>query len=279
MLSIIVPNYNKEKYLQKCIKSILQQSLTNYEVIIVDDASTDSSRTIINEYASRDSRIKPIYLKKNGGVSNARNVGIRASKGQYVTMLDSDDFYWGTKKLEAEMKIIEEHGGNCLAYSYRVLVDEEGKPLKIEKDENRYVSGENKLFHFLTEPKANEYVQRDYIVPKNVLVEVGMYDSEITFYEDYDLFIRLVSKLPIYYTGINGTAYRIVENGLAHQFKNKDGRQYRVPLEIRKQYFSLLNKRQKIITIFVNATQRFAVELKILRRKIYIRSNIDNKER
>lgn len=272
MVSIIIPNYNKEKYLRQCIESVLNQTYTDIEVIIIDDVSTDSSREIILEYADKDSRVKPIFLKQNGGVSSARNTGILAAKGEYVTMLDSDDFYWNSGKIEAEMKIMDEHGGMCLTYSYRLLVDQDGKPLNSKRDESRYVSGTNMLYHFLTEKKANEYVQRDYIVPKKVLLDVGKYNTRDSYYEDYDLLLRLLNKCSIYYTGVYGTAYRIINNGLSQTQKKDDSRQFRVPIQIRKKYIKCIeNPKERKKAYFILCKQMILTEFKILRRRIYVR--------
>lgn len=90
MVSIIVPVYNAEKYLDECINSIRQQSYTNIEIILVDDGSTDSSVLICNHHAFADNRIN-LYSKKNGGVSSARNLGISKAKGEYIAFADADD--------------------------------------------------------------------------------------------------------------------------------------------------------------------------------------------
>ncbi len=90
MISIVIPVYNAEKYLHQCVDSILHQTYQNIEVILVDDGSTDSSREICEKYKSLDQRIRCFY-KENGGVSSARNYGIRCAKGDYIAFVDSDD--------------------------------------------------------------------------------------------------------------------------------------------------------------------------------------------
>lgn len=90
-ISIIIPVYNAEKTLCRCIDSILAQSLAEFEAIFVDDCSTDGSAAIIAEYARRDARIRLVSLKKNGGAGNARNVGIEHARGDYLSFVDSDD--------------------------------------------------------------------------------------------------------------------------------------------------------------------------------------------
>ena len=90
-VSIIVPVYKAEQYLHRCVDSILSQSFTDCELILVDDGSPDKSGKICDEYASRDSRIQVIH-KQNGGVSSARNAGLEVAHGEYVWFVDSDDW-------------------------------------------------------------------------------------------------------------------------------------------------------------------------------------------
>lgn len=90
-ISIIVPIYNVEEYLPKCIDSILAQTLTEFELILVDDGTPDNSGKICDEYAKKDNRIKVIH-KENGGVSSARNIGVDAACGEYIGFVDPDDY-------------------------------------------------------------------------------------------------------------------------------------------------------------------------------------------
>ena len=90
-VSVIVPVYNVEKYLCQCVDSIISQSFSDFQLILVDDGSTDCSPRICDDYAQKDSRIQVIH-KRNGGLSDARNEGINAAKGAFITFIDSDDF-------------------------------------------------------------------------------------------------------------------------------------------------------------------------------------------
>lgn len=90
-ISVIIPVYNAEPYLHQCIDSILAQSFTNYEILLIDDGSKDKSSEICDEYAVKDSRIK-VFHKENGGVSSTRNLGIDKAQGKWITFVDSDDF-------------------------------------------------------------------------------------------------------------------------------------------------------------------------------------------
>ena len=89
-ISVIIPLYNKEKYIAQTIESLLIQSFSDFEIVIVDDGSTDGSSSIIDSYAEKDNRITVFHIC-NGGVSRARNIGLDNSLGEYVTFVDSDD--------------------------------------------------------------------------------------------------------------------------------------------------------------------------------------------
>ena len=91
LISFIVPIYNVERYLQKCVDSILAQSYSNIEVVLVDDGSTDESVAICDSYANRDKRVQVIH-KENGGASSARNEGLSFAHGSYIAFIDSDDY-------------------------------------------------------------------------------------------------------------------------------------------------------------------------------------------
>ena len=91
LISVIVPVYNVELYLQQCIDSILNQTYSNLEIILIDDGSTDNSSIICDINLEKDHRIKVIH-KQNGGLSNARNVGVKNAQGKFVAFIDSDDY-------------------------------------------------------------------------------------------------------------------------------------------------------------------------------------------
>lgn len=120
LLSVIVPVYNVEAYLCRCVDSILSQSYRELEVILVDDGSKDASGRICDEYARRDSRVRVIH-KENGGLSSARNAGLEAAKGDYLTFVDSDD--WIEPESYGPMIDLLEENGAALVCGGRYDVD------------------------------------------------------------------------------------------------------------------------------------------------------------
>ncbi len=114
--SVVVPVYNVEKYLCECVDSILSQTFTDFELILVDDGSKDSSGEICDEYAQKDSRVKVIH-KENGGQSTARNTGIKAANGQYAIFIDSDDLYCDNHFFE-DIKNISTDNPDIIVFRY-----------------------------------------------------------------------------------------------------------------------------------------------------------------
>lgn len=130
LISIIVPVYNVELYLQKCIDSILNQTYRNKEIIIVDDGSTDNSINIINEYEKKYKEIQ-VVRQKNMGVSVARNVGLNLSNGQYVTFIDADDYIEEHAIEDMVDKIVKEKSDMCVFGFNTILENNSRKHTKI----------------------------------------------------------------------------------------------------------------------------------------------------
>ena len=127
LVSIITPSYNSSEFIEECVNSVISQTFINWEMIIVDDCSTDNSRERISKFSDKDERIKSIFLKENLGAAEARNVAIRESKGKYIAFLDSDDL-WNSNKLERQIAFMKE---NEIAFSYSTyqFMSEDGKRL------------------------------------------------------------------------------------------------------------------------------------------------------
>jgi len=126
-ISVIVPVYNTAQYLSKCLDSILNQTLKDIEIIIVNDGSKDNSQEIIDDYTKKDHRIKSI-LKENGGLSDARNVGIDGATGDYIAFVDSDD-YIDIMMLEKMYVLSQKHSSEIVMCDL-VKVDENGKQFR-----------------------------------------------------------------------------------------------------------------------------------------------------
>ena len=143
LISIIVPVYNVEKYLPRCIDSILMQTYSNFEVILVNDGSEDGSGQICDEYAAKDSRIKVIH-QSNAGVAAARNVALRSASGDYLGFVDSDD-YISSDMCEKVMKLFNQYDVDVVTFDC-CRVAEDGKELgRTETLDEGILSQENAL--------------------------------------------------------------------------------------------------------------------------------------
>lgn len=214
-LTVIIPNHNKEKYIVKCIESVLQQTILPKKIIIIDDCSTDRSIDKIFQIEDNENIIRVIPLKENVGVSKARNIGILEAQTQYITCLDSDDFYANRGKLENEWKLIEKNQG-CIAYSKLALADEEDNVQYPQINRKKYIEG-NIYKRLITGRFSLDAMIRDYVVDKNMVIESGMYNESRNLYEDLELLIKLSMKYEFLCTGEFGSAYRQTGTGLSNR--------------------------------------------------------------
>lgn len=128
MISIITPLYNKQKFIDCAIQSVLSQSFTDWEMIIVNDASDDNGAMVVERFSQTDQRIKLIHLAVNSGAAVARNLGLEKAKGRYIAFLDADDL-WEPQKLKRQLEFMEENG-HYFCYTNYGVIDEHGNILK-----------------------------------------------------------------------------------------------------------------------------------------------------
>jgi teichuronic acid biosynthesis glycosyltransferase TuaG len=124
-----MPVYNAAKTLSPSIESVLQQSHVDWELLLIDDGSTDGSRRLIEESAARDPRIQPVYLETNAGAAEARNVGVRKAKGRFIAFLDSDDLWLPTKLEKQVAKHLEQD--LAITFTDYEWIDSTGHSMKI----------------------------------------------------------------------------------------------------------------------------------------------------
>lgn len=155
LISVVLPIYNVEKYLERCVKSVCAQTYQNIEILLIDDGSTDNSRIMCDKYLNEDKRIR-VFHKKNGGLSDARNYGIEHARGEFITFIDSDD-YVDDDYVEYLYKIIKKYDTNMSICQHKVCYDNGS-----EKDYGKYgdISLNNKeciqkmMFHDVIDTSA-----------------------------------------------------------------------------------------------------------------------------
>lgn len=197
LISVVIPTYNRAKCISKTIDSVLAQTYKNYEVIVIDDGSTDNTRQVLEPYMSR---IRYIY-QENAGCASARNTGIRASCGQWIAFLDSDD-RWHTEYLERQM--------NCLAH---LPVEVSFTNVDFDYDGNKEFSGKNTDFsvatddfELLREPldlimTPNEFhtLLQGMLIARKLLKRMGGFDERFCWGTDMRLMLQLAMEAPIAY--------------------------------------------------------------------------------
>lgn len=150
MISVVVPVYNVEKYLSRCIESIINQTYRDVEILLIDDGSTDSSAKICKDYAIKDKRIVYMY-KNNGGLSDARNVAIKFAKGDYITFVDSDDYIHSTY-LSYLLSLIEKYNADIASCIHFETSEESFSANMIcEEKEDFCISGKEACKRMLTD--------------------------------------------------------------------------------------------------------------------------------
>lgn len=127
LISVITPSYNAEEYIEKTIQSVLNQTFSDWEMIIVDDCSTDGTRDILKRYEEDNERIHAIFLKENQGAAVARNTALSKAKGRYVAFLDSDDA-WKAEKLDKQLAFMRKHQ-HAFTFTAYELISQDGGPL------------------------------------------------------------------------------------------------------------------------------------------------------
>lgn len=150
LISVIIPVYNVEEYLRQCLDSVINQTYRNLEIILVDDGSTDSSGIMCDQYALTDSRIKVIH-KKNGGLSDARNVGLNNCHGEYIGFVDSDDWISHNMFEQAYIAIEKENADVCFFHSAYVYYD---KVKKLSYDQHRVLNNKEDMIALMFDGKG-----------------------------------------------------------------------------------------------------------------------------
>jgi len=191
LISVIMPAYNAEKFIAESIESVLAQTYTNWELIIVDDGSTDKTGNIARQYTSKDIRIKYIY-QENKKQCAARNNGIEQSNGKLIAFLDSDDI-WVSEKLEVQLKCMIENETSLVFSAGFVFADHIAHPHRIYSTISGTIGGDEAFKYLL---KQNFIPLPSVLVKKSVLNEVGGFDAspDIQNVEDYHLWLNLLLK-------------------------------------------------------------------------------------
>ena len=214
-ISIVVPVYNVENYLNTCVDSLLNQNFDEYEILLIDDGSTDSSPEICDDYSAKYDIVK-CYHKENGGLSSARNYGIERAKGEWIIFVDSDDYWLSKDVLQTLLQVAKDNSADFVRFEY-TAVDENGRYLY----EHCYDKKSNILDKRLSQYEmfhhgvAGEFFAWLYMARKE-LYEYERLDENRKYQEDIDFCIRLFAtkKFSCAYTKERFYAYRKRRNSI-----------------------------------------------------------------
>ena len=187
-VTVIIPTFNRGYCLAESIQSVLDQSFTNFELIVVDDGSTDNTLEVMNQFPD----IHKISMKKNRGVSFARNRGMEQARGEWIAFLDSDDL-WERHKLATQMKWVERHPDCHAVYTDEIWIRNGVRVNPMNK--HRKYSGD--IFRYclplcIVSPSS-------VLLRAELLNEVGGFDESMPVCEDYDLWLRIAIRFPFHF--------------------------------------------------------------------------------
>lgn len=229
-LAIVVPVYNVERYLCECIDSILVSSFTNFELLLIDDGSTDSSGTICNDYVQKDSRVK-VFHKPNGGVSSARNVGIEHTKAEWITFVDADDmvaptFFENLYRPVTEYSDIDFVQAGCENYQF-------GRITNIEQKYDFYVGSDKlKLLNQVRGLTFSKLYKTDILRSNGCFFDEKIHSTEdLQFTLEYILYVKK-------YTFIQETGYYYRRDNVSSITHTATNYPYKDCLYIFKQRFT-----------------------------------------
>jgi len=227
LVSVITPAYNCEKYIEECMESVINQTYQNWEMIIVNDKSTDNTKAIVEEYAKREPRIKLYNQDKNAGAAAARNKAIELSKGRFIAFLDSDDI-WKPNKLERQISFMLRNNYGFTFTSYEILSNKQ--------------SSKKKIFHVPQRINYDQYLKNTIIGCLTVIMDreiIGEIKVESGYLEDVLTWMKYLKEGHIAY-GLdeNLAIYRVTENSVS---SNK--------LRNAKRYFYCLREKQNLSMI------------------------------
>ena len=238
-ISIILPVYNTDRYLDESVQSILNQTFKDFELIIIDDSSTDNSVRIINKYL-KDKRICFIQNKENKGISYNRNLGLKTSRSNFVAIADSDDINYATR-LEKQYNFLQENEHISIVGSYVHLIDENGN-----------------IFELMKKPTAPEdilavcffmgpFVQPSTMFRKDRIMAIGAYREKYTVTQDIDLYFRIL------FSGLKGAnlpiplvKFRKHGNSTDRYYRKKGKTSFRLKKEMIKKFSLKLSLKEKI---------------------------------
>ena len=198
-ISVLLSSYNHERYIRRTIESVLNQTFADFELIIVDDCSTDNSKQVIQSYT--DPRIKAYFLCPNQGMGVAFNYSVKQASGEYLARIDSDDF-WALDKLEKQLAYMETHKETGACFSWVKVIDENENEVPASScDRGSLFAAHNRtqaewLHQFYS--KGCAVCHTSAFIRREALDEVGIYNYSLKQIQDLELWTRIAKRYPLH---------------------------------------------------------------------------------
>ncbi len=222
-VSIVIPAYNVEAYILDTLRSVIDQTFLDFEVLVVNDGSTDRTSEVITQFIQQDSRFKILH-KPNGGLSSARNFGIRHAEGKYIALLDGDDLYL-PNKLATHIEVLDRNPSVGVVYSASQAIRENGDPTWMT------LSGKPLYTNILKSLLCKNFVGHgsNGIFRKEIISEIGDFDESLKCVEDLDFWLRVAgTKWRFHRVPSVQCCYRVRAAGLSFNLDRMQETQYQV---------------------------------------------------
>lgn len=215
-VSVILPVYNGERFLSRTLDSIFAQTEKNWEIIAINDGSTDNSLTILEKYSKKIPGRVQILSVTNGGVSKARNIGVSAARGNYIAFLDQDDV-WAPQKLQRQLEMFSINKNLRVSFSNVNVIDINGSIIR----ENAFRFDEKNRGNVFDHLLFDNFIPiSSVMLEKNLFMEIGGFDPQFSLAEDYDFLLKVAQRVPVDFIDEPLLLYR--EHGESSTFQKID---------------------------------------------------------
>tara|TARA_R110002020_G_scaffold154446_7_gene334206 strand:- start:2509 stop:3369 length:861 start_codon:yes stop_codon:yes gene_type:complete len=219
-ISVYITSYNQKAFLKEAIDSVLAQTLLPNEIVIIDDASTDGSQDLIQEYCLRETNIISHFNKENKGITKNRNLALSLVTGDLITWLDGDDVYL-PDKLKTQFELIQQTNADLVYTNFYISEDQIDSIKRVWcSDISQLPQGNNILKEVLSRNFPRNMLFRYEMITRELLNSIGGYDEKIDIYEDFEYRIRLATKAKTAFSMKVLSIYRLHGKGLSNKEKS-----------------------------------------------------------
>lgn len=215
VISVLMSVYNGEKFLAESIRSILNQTIDDFEFIIVDDGSVDKTLLILKDFSVADSRIKIISNRVNEGLTKSLNTGLAVCVGKYVARQDADDISM-PNRLEKQISFMDLNNGMALIGSCGFFVDDSGRVVRDKNLPISYPEIKRKLLF------NNQFIHSSLMIRREILQKEGGYNDSFFKSQDYELVLRLAAKYPVANLPDKLVKHRLLNTAISWQSKTQE---------------------------------------------------------